>query len=79
MKATLVLFTKKLLKRDFSTVPLYEEPLVAHIWKLALIATFCFPLVIRSEQLVFLRGLSVITQALGAVHDLKLPQPGIFC
>ena len=33
----------------------------------------------KTKQLVFLRELSVLTLALGAVYNEKLSQPGIFC
>ena len=33
----------------------------------------------KTKRLVFLRELSVLTLALGAVYNEKLSQPGIFC
>ena len=42
MKATLVLFTKKLRQRDISTVPLYEEPLSRPYLKISSGCDFLF-------------------------------------
>ena len=72
VKATLVLFTKKLLQRDISTVPLYKEPPSRSYLKTCFGSYFLFSFgenKNKNKQLVFLRELSVIT----------LAQPGIFC
>ena len=72
VKATLVLFTKKLLQRDISTVPLYKEPPSRSYLKTCFGSYFLFSFGENkntNKQLVFLRELSAIT----------LAQPGIFC
>ena len=70
VKATLVLFTKKLLQRDISTVPLYKEPPSRSYLKTYFGSYFLFPFgKNKNKQLVFLRELSAIA----------LAQPGIFC
>ena len=72
VKATLVLFTKKLLQRDISTVPLYKEPPSHSYLKTCFGSYFLFSFgenKNKNKQLVFLRELSAIT----------LAQPGIFC
>ena len=70
VKATLVLFTKKLLQRDISTVPLYKEPPSRSYLKTYFGSYFLFSFGRnKNKQLVFLRELSAIA----------LAQPGIFC
>ena len=70
VKATLVLFTKKLLQRDISTVPLYKEPPSRSYLKTYFGSYFLFSFgKNKNKKLVFLRELSAIA----------LAQPGIFC